>query len=71
VFALLLLSVAIGAIPLFTDLYPAYLILRICISLGLIVILNLPLMPDYVKREKLGLANGYMQIVISAARIVA
>jgi len=71
VFGVLLLGISIGLIPMFSELVPAYLILRICISLGLIIILNLPLLPDYVRPDKMGLANGYMQIVICLARIVA
>jgi len=55
-----LLTLAIGAIPLFTELYPYYFIIRVCISLGLIISMNAPFLPDYVSEEHMGRANGWI-----------
>ena len=44
----LISGLAAGAIPMFRTLYPSYCILRILISFGTIVALNVPLLPDYV-----------------------
>ena len=65
----LVLAAAIGAIPLFKSLYPAYCILRCLISLGMVIGMNVPLLPDYVHKNSLGLANGYLELVTTAAYI--
>ena len=44
----LLTALAIGAIPLFKSIFPSYLILKICISLGTVIGMNVPFLPDYV-----------------------
>ena len=56
----LISGAAIGAIPFFSTLYPAYCILRTLISAGTVIGLNIPLLPDYVQLESMGLANSYV-----------
>lgn len=46
--------------PYLENVYPSFLILRIIVSLGLLPGLNSPLLPDYVQKESLGLANSYV-----------
>ena len=41
-------GIAVGVIPLFTELYPWYLIIRILIGTGIVIGTNIPLIPDYV-----------------------
>ena len=50
------IAIGIGCIPLAHDLYPWFLIFRIMLSSGAVVGLNVPLLPDYVKKEFLGRA---------------
>lgn len=66
-----MLGGAIFAIPLFNNLFPDYLVIRVLISLGLIVSLNIPLLPDYVRKEHMGKANGILQVVICLACLMA
>jgi MFS family permease len=44
----LVAGLAFATVPLFTSLYPAFLIVRMLIYCGLIVGANIPLLPDYV-----------------------
>ena len=67
----LVAGVSVLLIPLFKSIYPAFLILRTLISMGTVIGMNVPLLPDYVKKESLGLANGYNEVVISLAFIFA
>ena len=66
-----LAALSIGGIPLFKSLFPSYLILRSLISVGICIAGNAPLMPDYVQKESMGLANGYNEVVITCAFIFA
>ena len=56
-------ALSIGAIPLFKEVYPWYFICRVSCGLGTIIAVNVPLLPDYVKKDSLGLANSYLAIV--------
>jgi len=62
---------AMGCIPLFTSLYPGYLMLRTLIGLGITVGQNIPLIPDYVHKDFVGIANGYQDVFKTAAGIIA
>ena len=42
---------------------------RIMLSLGTIVGLNVPLLPDYVRKDNIGRAQGILQVNISVAFI--
>ncbi len=53
-------GLATGAIPMFTSLYPSYCILRIIISSGTIITMNVPLLPDYVQKDNIGRAGAYI-----------
>ena len=44
----LVAGLAFATVPLFTSLYPSFLIVRMLIYCGLIVGANIPLLPDYV-----------------------
>ena len=66
---LLVTGIAVIAIPFFSTMYPAFLIIRITLSLGTSIGLNVPLLPDYVQNGSMGLANGYCQVVITLAFI--
>ena len=52
-------GLAMGCIPLFKSLYPGYLMLRILIGMGSSIGANIPLIPDYVHIDFVGLANSY------------
>ena len=56
----LAIGFSIIAMPFFDKVYPTFLIFRIFISLGILPGLNCPLLPDYVQKESLGLANAYV-----------
>ena len=71
IISILVLGGAVFSIPLFNQLYPDYLVIRSIISLALIVSLNIPLLPDYVSHHDMGLANGYIQVVITFACVIA
>jgi MFS family permease len=64
-------GLSIAAIPYFSSLYPSYLILRTLISGGTVIGLNIPLLPDYVSPESMGLANAYVEVAICSAFIFA
>lgn len=67
----LIAGTSILLIPLFKSIYPSFLILRTLISMGTVIGMNVPLLPDYVRKESLGLANGYNEVVVSFAFIFA
>ena len=60
---------AIAAMPLFKSVYPSFFILRVAISLGVCISLNVPLLPDYVHKNSIGLANSYVEIIICISYI--
>ena len=64
-------AVSIGAIPLFKEVYPGYFICRVACAVGTIIAMIVPLIPDYVKMESLGLANAYLSIVSVAASVLS
>ena len=70
IFGFTLMGVAILGIPFFRLLFPSFCILRICISVGSLPGMNVPLLPDYVMKESLGLASGYLEIVICITNII-
>ena len=53
-------ALAILGTPWFTVVYPWFLLMRVMISVGIIPGLNTPLLPDYVDKKSLGLANAYV-----------
>ncbi len=68
VFGLWLAGSAIIATPFFKDVYPDFLAMRVCMSLGVIPGVNTPLLPDYVHTKSLGLANAMVTIQVSFIR---
>jgi MFS family permease len=62
-------AIAIAAIPLFTQVYPWFFICRCLISLGTVIAVNMPFLPDYVDKGSIGLANSYGQVIMSSALI--
>ena len=67
----LVTGTAIFSIPFFNSIYPSFFILRTLICMGTVIGLNLPLLPDYVHKGSLGLANAYNEVVISISFILA
>lgn len=65
------MGLATAAVPLFHDVYPSFFLLRVMMSLGAIITLNIPLLPDYVQPESMGLANAYVQVAIPASYILS
>ena len=66
---ILVQAIVTAAIPLGTTLYPTFCILRILISVSTVVSLNVPLLPDYVQKEYIGLAGAYIEVVVCLAFI--
>ena len=64
-------AMSIGAIPLFKDVYPGYFICRVSCALGTIIAINIPLLPDYVKKDSLGMAYAYLSIVSVTVSILS
>jgi len=64
-----LCGISIALIPLFKQVYPFFLILRILISVGLIPAVNNPLLPDYVVVSSQGRGSAYMSILTSCGYI--
>ena len=62
-------GIVTAAIPLGRTLYPTYCILRILISFSTVISLNVPLLPDYVQKDSIGLCGAYIEVVISFAFI--
>ena len=64
-------AASIGAIPLFKEVYPGYLICRLSCAVGTIIAFIIPLVPDYVKHESIGLASAYIAIVSAISSILS
>ena len=45
---MLIAGIGTSAIPMFTTIYPGFFICRVSIHLGTMVLLNAPLLPDYI-----------------------
>lgn len=60
---IIIASTALIAIPYGTQPYVTFLILRTLVSVGLTPSTNIPLMPDYVYPESLGLAGAYTSCI--------
>ena len=58
---LIVIGFSFIAMPFFEKVYPSFLILRIMVSLGILPGMNCPLLPDYVAKQSLGLANAYVR----------
>ena len=54
--AYIVVGISFIMIPVFKNLYPEFLILRALIGFGTMVGMNMPLTPDYVQRNSMGLA---------------
>jgi MFS family permease len=52
-------------IPFFRTIYPGFFICRAMVSIGTILLVNSPLLPDYVQLESLGLANGITACIMA------
>ena len=69
VFGFLLIGIGLIGIPLFSEIYPWFALMRILISIGSIFGLAVPLLPDYVKKENMGRAMGIIEVVVVSAYI--
>ena len=56
---LFIASIGLGVIPLFRELYPSFLILKIMIAVGSVAGIAVPLLPDYVSKPSMNMASGY------------
>lgn len=63
----LVAGIGFALVPMFKSLYPSFLIVRMLIYCGLIVGANIPLLPDYIQKESMGLATSIGQTVATAA----
>lgn len=54
----LVLGVVVILIPCFKSLFPAFAILRIFLGMSSVIVLDVPLLPDYVQVESMGLAQA-------------
>mmetsp|Transcript_32282 Transcript_32282/g.49421 ORF Transcript_32282/g.49421 Transcript_32282/m.49421 type:complete len:178 (-) Transcript_32282:867-1400(-) len=71
IIGLLFLAGGLGFIPLFTKVYPWYLILRIFIGLGISWTGNVPIGPDYVKPNSIGVSSSYGTIFVFIGRVIS
>ena len=62
-------AIFMALVPLFHEVYPGFFICRVMIGLGTCIAVNIPLLPDYVKKESVGLANGYTMVVMQISSI--
>lgn len=65
----LMQGIVTAAIPLGRTLFPTFCILRILISFSVVISVNVPLLPDYVQKDYIGLCSAYLEIVISFANV--
>ena len=56
-------------VPAFHKVYPGFFICRVVIGVGTCVAVNIPLLPDYVHKDSIGLANGYSTIIMQISSI--
>ena len=54
IFGITIMGVSVGLIPFFTELYPGFFLVRVLMSVGSIICLNIPLLPDYVHKDSIG-----------------
>ena len=57
-------------VPIASTLYPSFLILRCLIGMGTIISINIPLLPDYVHKESLGMASAYSSNAINVVNLI-
>lgn len=69
IIGMFMIGVSILLIPMGRNLYPEFLLFRISLSIGTVIGLNAPLLPDYVQPNYIGRANTIMEVVITAAYI--
>lgn len=62
-----LCGVSIILIPCFNTLFPGYFIARCLIQVVSTMGMNVPLLPDYISKSSMGLAQGITQLVVSGA----
>lgn len=55
-------AIALFLMPMFNTLWPGYFLCRLFMSLGCVLCMNMPLLPDYVAPESMGLAQSVIQI---------
>lgn len=64
-------AVAFIAFPLFTEVYPWFLVCKILTNVGTVLFLNAPFLPDYFDHGSIGLASSYVQISQTIATLVS
>ena len=67
---LLMAGVGLALIPVFTEVYPSLLIMKILISVGIVAGMNAPLLPDYIDPQSLGIAQAYYTMAINTAALL-
>ena len=67
----LVAGVFILLIPLFKTVYPGFFICRAFISLGTILLINVPLIPDYVQMNSIGLTSSISAVVVAVNNFFA
>jgi len=71
VFGFLMIGIGLIGIPLFKEVYPWFLIMRILISIGAVFGMSVPLLPDYVQKDNMGKAMGIIEVVVVSAYILS
>lgn len=71
VFGFLMIGIGLIGIPLFKQVFPWFLIMRVLISFGGVFGMAVPLLPDYVQKDNMGKAMGVIEVVIVSAYILA
>lgn len=69
VLGMMVSAASLACMPLFTQVYPFFFILRVLLGLGDVISFNIPLLPDYIHKDSLGLANAYFEVVIIGSQL--
>ena len=62
-------ALGLGLIPLFKNVFPQFLILRIIFYSGAVIGVNTPFLPDYVEKNSIGMAMIYVSITVTFASV--
>ena len=71
ILATTMMGVSLVLVPFFIQLYPGFFLVYVIMSIGSIICLNNPLLPDYVHKGSFGLAQSYNQIIDILAMVVS
>lgn len=56
--------------PMFTSIYPWFLILRLMNNVGTLIGMDAPFLPDYFDVNSTGLASGYLIIITTLSGLI-